>query len=143
MNTQLWKSPVAGETEKQDVWLKETLAAASRRGSPVFVLCHYPFFLEKLDEADQYMNLPATRRSELLDLYEQHGVVAVLGGHAHRFIENDYNGIQLVNGESTSKNFDGRPMGFRVWHVGGSPPYRHEFMAVDYPTVAEPNKEKK
>lgn len=141
VNTQLWKSPVAGETEKQDMWLKKTLAAASEKGSPVFVLCHYPFFLEKFDEADEYMNLPQGKRHELLGLYEQHGVVAVLGGHAHRFIENDYNGMQLVNGETTSKNFDQRPMGFRVWHVEGDRPYRHEFIGVDFPSAVETNKE--
>ncbi len=131
VNTQLWKSPVPGETEKQDVWLEQTLSSAAGKGSPVFILCHYPLFLESPDEPDEYMNLPMAKRGELLRLYERSGVVAVVGGHAHRFIENDCRGIQLVNGESTSKNFDKRPMGFRVWHIEGTRPFRHEFIAVD------------
>lgn len=130
VNTQLWKSPVDGETERQDAWLEKTLSTASGKESPVFILCHYPLFLKQPDEADEYMNLPQAKRMELLGLYEQHGVVAVLGGHAHRFIENSVDGIQLVNGESTSKNFDKRPMGFRVWHIEGTRPFRHEFIPL-------------
>jgi len=37
----------------------------------------------------------------------------------------------LVNGETTSKNFDKRPMGFRIWHVGETRPYRHEFISLE------------
>ena len=76
------------------------------------------------------MNLPSAKRMELLDLYEQYGVVAVLGGHAHRVIVNDYKGIQLVNGETTSRNFDKRPMGFRLWHIGDFRPFSHEFISL-------------
>ena len=43
--------------------------------------------------------------------------------------------LQLVNGESTSKNFDQRPMGFRVWYVEGTRPFRHEFMTIDDQTA--------
>ena len=71
---------------------------------------------------------PVAKRTELLNLYERCGVVAVLGGHVHRLMINDYKGIQLVNGETTSKNFDKRPMGFRFWHITESRPFRHEFI---------------
>ncbi len=131
VNTQLWKAPVAGESAKHDAWLNETLGNAAKKNSPVFIVGHYPLFLETPDEPEEYMNLPVAKRAELLDLYEQSGVVAVLGGHAHRLIVNDYNGIQLVNGETTSKNFDKRPMGFRIWHVGETRPYRHEFISLE------------
>ena len=130
VNTQLWKAPLDGETVRHDAWLRETLASAKQKGCPVFVVGHYPLFTETPDEPDAYMNLPLTRRTELLELYEQFGVVAVLGGHAHRLIINDYHGIQLVNGEATSKNFDERPMGFRLWHVSSDRPFRHEFIEV-------------
>ena len=36
-----------------------------------------------------------------------------------------------MNGETTSKNFDRRPLGFRVWHVAESRPYLHEFIPLD------------
>jgi predicted phosphodiesterase len=126
-DTSLWKAPLAGESEKQDTWLKQTLEAARDKNSPVFVVQHYPLYLKSPDEAEEYYNLPPAKRSELLALFENCGVVAVLGGHRHELIINEYKGIQLVNGEATSRNTDGRPLGFRLWHVDSPTSIRHEF----------------
>jgi len=131
VNTQLWKAPVEGESQRHDAWLEQTLETAAMRRLPVFIVGHYPLFLEKPVEAEEYMNLPLARRKALLDLFERSGVVAVLGGHTHRLVINDYKGMQLVNGETTSKNFDKRPLGFRVWHVMDPGSFRHEFVALD------------
>ena len=130
VNTQLWKSPTEGESKRHDSWLKGTLETAARKQSPAFVIGHYPLFLKTPDEAEEYMNLSPTKRKELLSLFEKGGVVAVLGGHTHRLIVNEYNGIQLVNAETTSKNFDKRPLGFRLWHVEGERPFKHEFVPL-------------
>ena len=130
VNTQLWKTPTEGESKQHDAWLEKTLEAAAKKRTPVFVIGHYPLFLETPDEADEYFNLPLAKRQELLSLFEKRGVVAVLGGHAHRLLINEYRGIQLVNGESTSKNFDKRPFGFRLWHVAAERPFRHEFVPL-------------
>jgi 3',5'-cyclic AMP phosphodiesterase CpdA len=130
VNTQLWKAPVEGESERQDAWLEQTLETAARRKLRIFIVGHYPLFLKTPDEAEEYMNLPLARRRELLALFKKYDVVAVLGGHAHRLVSNDYQGIQLVNGESTSKNFDKRPLGFRVWHVMNPRPFRHDFVPL-------------
>jgi 3',5'-cyclic AMP phosphodiesterase CpdA len=135
VNTQLWKAPLEGESEKQDAWLRKTLNAAAKKNSPIFIVGHYPLFLENPDEPEEYMNLPIDKRRELLSLYEQSGVVAVLGGHTHRLIINDYKGIQLVNAETTSKNFDQRPMGFRLWHISETGEARHEFITVSKEAV--------
>jgi 3',5'-cyclic AMP phosphodiesterase CpdA len=130
VNTQLWKAPVAGESETQDAWLEKTLEVAARKNTPAFVIGHHPLFLEAPDEAEEYMNLPPAKRMQLLNLFEKCGVVAVLGGHAHRLLINEYRGIQLVNGETTSKNFDERPFGFRLWHVEKERPFKHEFVRL-------------
>ena len=71
------------------------------------------------------------KRGEILELAEESGVVAILAGHTHKFIEHDFKGIKLVNGETTSKNFDKRPMGFRLWRADESGQMRHEFVAVE------------
>jgi 3',5'-cyclic AMP phosphodiesterase CpdA len=130
VNTQLWKSPMEGESKRHDSWLKRTLETAARNQSPAFVIGHYPLFLKTPDEAEEYMNLSPAKRKELLSLFEKGGVVAVLGGHTHRLIVNEHNGIQLVNAETTSKNFDKRPLGFRLWHVEGERPFKHEFVPL-------------
>jgi len=130
VNTQLWKAPVEGESEKHDAWLEDTLETAANKSTPVFIIGHYPLFLKQPNEAEEYMNLPLAKRKELLDLFEKSGVVAVLGGHTHRLLINEHKGIQLVNGETTSKNFDKRPFGFRLWHVEDERPFKHEFVPL-------------
>lgn len=131
VNTQLWKASVEGESEKHDTWFRQQLELSSERTKGVFVIAHYPLYLEKPDEKDAYFNLPVEKRGELLTLFEQHGVVAMLAGHTHKTIINDYKGIQLVNGEATSKNFDERPLGFRVWHVADPRPFKHDFVGIE------------
>ncbi|MBT8037116.1 MAG: metallophosphoesterase [Verrucomicrobiae bacterium] len=137
-NTQLWKAPLVGESEKHDAWFKKTLAAAKAKNSPVVVVVHYPLFTKKPDEKEHYYNLPQPKRQEILDLCEKHGVVAFLAGHTHTQITNTYQGIQLVNGETTSKNNDNRPMGFRLWNVDKQNELRHQFIKLDPIEIGPP-----
>ena len=127
VNSQIWKTPIAGETEKQDQWLKATLEAAAGKKQPVFVVSHYLLFVKEPEEPANYFNLPLEKRKELLALFERCGVVALLAGHTHKTAALEYHGIQMVTSETTSKNFDNRPFGFRVWHVGTERPYPNEF----------------
>lgn len=131
VNTQLWKAPVKDESKKHDSWLEVTLETAANKGSRIFVVGHYPLFLKKPDEAEEYMNLPLAKRKELLSLFEKRGVVAVLSGHAHELLINAHQRIQLVNAETTSKNLDNRPFGFRVWHVMDPKPFKHDFVSLE------------
>ena len=130
-NTQLWKSPQCEGAAEHDAWFAQTLRDAASKQSPVIVLGHYPLFIAKADEEEEYFNLPPEKRAELLDLFAECGVVAMLTGHTHRNIVNDHNGIQLITSATTSRNFDGTPMGFRTWRVGDTRPYQHEYIAVE------------
>ncbi len=130
-NTQLWKAPLAGESEKHDAWFKKTLTDAKAKDSPVFVVVHYPLFLKDIDEKDAYFNLPIEKRKEIFALCKENGVVGFLAGHTHKQISNELDGILLVNGETTSKNFDKRPMGFRLWNVGRKGELQHEFVKLE------------
>jgi len=116
-NTQLWKADCGEESERHNRWVMETLSGIKEIDSRTFVAGHYPLYLEDPDEEEKYFNLPLSKRKELLALFEQKGVVAYLSGHTHETIINNYKGIQLVSGETTSKNFDKRPMVFRIWNV--------------------------
>ena len=130
VDTSLWKAPLAPESQAQDRWLTQALTAAHDKNSPVFVVGHYPLYITKSEEPEEYYNLPPARRNELLALYEASGVVAVLGGHKHELIIHDYNGMQLVNSETTSRNTDGRPLGLRLWHVDSPASITHTFHAL-------------
>jgi len=116
-NTSLWRTQVQGQSETHDSWFRQTLAAARDKNSPVFVVQHHPV-----------NTLPMA--NELLALFETSGVVAVLAGHTHRTTIDEYKGIQLVNGECTSTNSDGRPLGFRLWHVDSPTSITHEFIPL-------------
>lgn len=116
-NTSLWRVTLEEQSQKHDSWFKQTLEAARDKKSPVFVIGHYPMYTNNPDEADGTNNLPAAKRKELLELFENCGVVAVLTGHTHQRIINNYKGIQLVTGETTSRNFDQHPHAFFLWTV--------------------------
>jgi 3',5'-cyclic AMP phosphodiesterase CpdA len=129
-NTQLWKVPLAGESEKHDAWFKSALEQAAAKKQPVFVITHYPIFVKDPEEAETYYNLPLEKRKELLTLFKRCGVVAVVSGHTHTTNIREYEGVQMVCSQTTCKNFDHQPFGFRVWHVTPERPYRHEFVPL-------------
>ena len=127
VNTQLWKAPLEGETGKQDAWLAKTLADAKKRESPVIIAGHYPLYAGAPDEEEGYYSLAPAKRKELIRLYKDNGVAAVLSGHMHKNVIHDLDGIQLVTTATTSKNFDNAPMGYRIWTITGGPPYPHAY----------------
>lgn len=124
-NTQLWKNHVGKESEVHHHWFNETLSKMKEEQLPVIVAGHHPFFIKDVEEAEQYSNLPIETRQELLDLFAGNNVVAYLSGHRHETLLNNYNGIQLITGETTSKNFDKRALGFRQWKVSGDSVAHH------------------
>lgn len=134
-NSQLWKSDVEVESEKHDQWFKERLAKHRKHENNLIVIGHIPLYLGHSDEEENYSNFPVGKREEMLDLFEQHEVEAYLTGHTHRTIIHTHNHTQLVSGETSSKNFDDRPMGFRLWEVN-SDTLQHHFVALEAP-VAE------
>lgn len=120
VNTQLWKEDIGEESEIHDKWFKKMLEYQHVQDHEVFVIGHYPLFLKNVDEKEEYFNLPLVKRKELLKLFKQNNVAAYLSGHAHRTVINYYGNIQLISGETTSKNFDNNSFGFRLWTVGDS-----------------------
>lgn len=127
-NTQLWKHNIGEESEKHERWFQETLKKQNMKQHPVFVIGHYPLYIEHPEEEEQYFNIPLSRRQDLLKLFLQNNVVAYLSGHTHKRVINKYKNIQLVSGETTSKNFDNRPLGFRLWQVS-SDTIEHHFVS--------------
>ncbi|SHN35119.1 Calcineurin-like phosphoesterase [Cyclobacterium lianum] len=134
-NTQLWKVRVGNESEKHDQWLKKTIKRQKNDRYPTFVLGHYPLYTEDPEEADHYYNLPDTTRKQLLELFVENNVAAYLSGHTHKLTVNQYRQLQLVSGETTSKNFDERPMGFRLWQVSADT-VRHQFVPLEMQAIS-------
>ncbi len=128
VNTQLWKEDIGNESEKFNNWFKKTIEDQHINEKPVFVIGHYPLFVKTADEKEGYFNLPLEKRKELLKLFGQNNVVAYLSGHTHTTEINQYKNIQLVSGEVTSKNFDGNPLGLRLWTVSDT--IKHQFVPL-------------
>ena len=128
-NTQLWKINIENESEKHDNWFRETLKVQNEQKYPIFVIGHYPLYTEFPEEEEHYFNLPVVKRKSILELFKKNNVVAYLSGHTHKLVINNYESIQLVSGETTSKNFDSRPFGFRLWQVS-SDTIRHHFVSL-------------
>ncbi|WP_430972251.1 metallophosphoesterase [Sunxiuqinia rutila] len=116
-NSQLWKANVEDESDKHDLWFKETLKEQGLKKQPVVVIGHYPLYTKTPEEEEAYFNFPLDKRQELLTLFQQNNVRAYLSGHTHQLTINQYDNIQLVSSETTSVNFDKRPFGFRLWQA--------------------------
>lgn len=135
-NTELWWTWIPGESDRHDAWFRETLKTAHAKGQPIYVMGHHPPFADRPDEPDGYINLPGERRRELFTLYRDNGVVAVLSGHLHKTVVREHQGVLFVCGETTSKCFDGGPLGYRVWEVAGSNVLHQTPVTVDLPVAA-------
>jgi predicted phosphodiesterase len=132
-NSQLWKTDIGEESMRHDTWFRETIESV-KSDERIIVAGHIPIYIKDVREEESYSNFPIEKRKAFLNLLSDHHAVAYLSGHKHELIMNNYNGIQLVSGESTSKNFDKRPMGFRRWDVSADT-LIHSFIAVELDTV--------
>ena len=142
VNTQLWKVDLENESEKHDGWVKKTITAEGSTNNGVFVIGHYPLYVENPEEEESYYNIPLVKRKELLSLFKQNNVVAYLTGHTHEQVLNAYDGIQLVSGETTSTNFDESPLGYRVWEVSSDTITQH-FVSLKHAITEQNDIEKK
>lgn len=131
VNTQLWKVDVPEESAKHQALFVKALKGANAKGQKSIVVGHYPLFLETPDEAEEYFNLPTAIRGELISLCVNEGVVAYMAGHVHKNLEREFNGIPMIASATSSNNFDGAPMGFRIWRLGEKGPVSHEYMPIE------------
>ncbi len=114
-DSQLWRVAPAAEVEAHDRWLENELAEAAASGRPVVMLTHVPPFVQSPDEPDEYFNLPLARRVALLRLCTDSGAVVWLAGHTHTTLNRTWDQrLTILNGENTSRNFDGHEPGFRL-----------------------------
>ena len=87
-----------GHVAPQDIaWLKHNLDSVSTAGSsPIFVFTHYPL---RNDDVDNWY--------EVTDVLRQHNVQCVMGGHYHRNLVFDCDGIANVLNRSNLRDKDG------------------------------------
>lgn len=117
LNGNLLKAPqhVPEEAAKQEQWLKNELEKAKREGVKNLVLfLHQSFFLENIDEPEQYFNIPLETRRRYLALLHEYGVEHVYAGHYHRNAYARDGSLEMVTTGPVSKPIGNDPSGFRV-----------------------------
>ena len=102
----------------QLTWLRSELRKA--KGKRIFIIEHIPLFLTKpSDPNGDYFAVDEPARGELLKLFREHKVEAVLTGHVHRFLESSFDGISFISTPATSFSCseDKGLTGYRVFSV--------------------------
>ena len=119
---------------KQMAWLRKTLAEAdAKRFRHKIVFKHYPICLKRIDEKDQYFNVPQPRRRELLELFHKHDVAAVFSGHYHKNAYARDGKLEMVTTGSLGKPLGADPPGFRIVRV-----FQNRLEHVYYPYAKMP-----
>lgn len=130
-NTQYWLETDEKEGQaRYDGWVKAELASASEMDGRVILAGHNAPFAYKPDEPDGYENCPLATRYRRLDAYLAAGARFYLAGHMHRLCVRGYRGLTVLSAESLSMNFDGRPLGFRVFKVADDFTWSWNFQQV-------------
>lgn len=93
----------SGLTEEQKQWGFLEKALAKPHSEPTLVLEHHPPFLESADEPmNANWNVRPGPRQRLLALFKQGGVKAVLSGHIHHPLTNQWEGILFLTSTATA-----------------------------------------
>ena len=135
-NSQYWRPTTeTARRDRYEVWLKAELAAAKSAGEPVILATHMPPFVTSLGEADSYNNYPLADeglppREERFASYREAGVRFYLAGHTHCMIARAQDGITILNVETTCRNFDGLPMGYRRMEIAPDGDYSWTFRRI-------------
>jgi len=94
LNSSIFGSGLPVE-DRQWAFIEAELAVPSTE--PTIVVMHYPPFLTAPDEpGGGYWDIEPAPRQRLLALLQKGHVSAVLTGHLHRPLRNDWNGIPLI-----------------------------------------------
>ena len=121
---------LADEKAAYEAWLKDELKKAKKYKGRAIIAGHHPPFAERWNERETYENFPRKLRDERLRMYRHANVKFFLAGHTHRFTARAYGELTILNPETTSRNFDARHRGFRLFEVGADMDYSYRYISV-------------
>ena len=130
-NTQWWSATeLAKEKAEYEEWLKAELLRAKVANGRVVVAGHIPPFADAPNEKDSWQNMPKERRFAQMEAYLDAGARFFLAGHTHRMSVRGWKELTVLNAETTSRNTDSRPFGFRLFETDASGNYSYRFVRV-------------
>jgi 3',5'-cyclic AMP phosphodiesterase CpdA len=133
-NTTLIKAKIPSLEQEQFEWL-ESKFELNQESCHIILFCHYPFYINSVNEPESYTNINPEKRQKYLDLFETYGIDAIFSGHLHKNIENKYKDIQVIITSAVGKPLGDDPSGMRVVTVY---PDRidHAYYGLDeFPTI--------
>jgi alkaline phosphatase D len=131
LNASLFGSGFQQETE-QWKFLKTELAKTS--DTPKLLFMHYPLFVTNPTErGGGYWNVEPEPRQRVLNLCKNAGVKAVLTGHLHKPLTNEYEGILLLGTPAISFGFprDAHLEGWTLVTIPKTGPIKFEEQRLD------------
>lgn len=126
-STYWYKTEETELKETYEKWFADELASAKEKGEPIILGTHISPFMRWINEGDDYENCPKSIRKQRLDLYVKSGVKFHLCGHAHRMVARAYGGMTILNAETTCRNFDRLPFGYRMFTLRDDGTYSWDF----------------
>ena len=103
------------EAARQEQWIASELEKVKREGARrIAIFQHIPWFLENVDEADQYFNLPKAARQKYLPLFQRYGVTYAFAGHYHRNAYAQAGSFHVITTGPVGKPLGPDPSGIRV-----------------------------
>ena len=112
-NSSIIKNNLPELEQQQFKWLKKKLKG-SKRASHTILFCHYPFFIQKIEEPETYSNISPEKRNKYLALFVENNVEALFSGHLHKNNTSEFGGIHWVSTSAVGKPLSKDPSGIRI-----------------------------
>lgn len=130
-NSQYWfPTKEQDRQRKYERWVRQELDRAAAERCKTILATHVPPFVKDVNEKNAYYNHPRKGRVERLERYLKAGARFYLAGHTHRMHQNVYKGLTILNPETTCRNFDSRPFGFRLLTIRPDATFDWKFVPV-------------
>ena len=92
----------SGLPQEMEQWSFIEKELMGRKGQSVILLTHYPPFVRKVDEVDEYYNMNQQPRGRLLATMEAAGAQTILSGHLHRPNEYQVGKVHVIGAPAVS-----------------------------------------
>ena len=115
-NSSLIKNDLPKLENQQLRWLEKQFRKG-KNADHIILFCHYPFFIQSVDEPEGYSNISVEKREKYIRLFKENGVDAIFSGHLHKNKVNNVDGIQWITTSAVGKPLGDDPSGIRVVKV--------------------------
>uniref|UniRef100_A0A8D8M709 Serine/threonine-protein phosphatase CPPED1 n=1 Tax=Cacopsylla melanoneura TaxID=428564 RepID=A0A8D8M709_9HEMI len=116
LNSQYYKDPthIPELYKAQNQWLDQLLDQVKVEGTRTVVFQHIPWFVEEVDEEDEYFNVDKEERKRMLEKLYTAGVRHIYCGHLHKNTLATYKDMKLIITSAIGQQLGNDKSGYRV-----------------------------